>query len=140
MQIGALAENRLGQADAPERCGSPFARKRIGTGIGKPLAHIVQQEVRIGPDKLKGIGAAGRIAQRDKFRPVAGCTACAVKQFLALQDLRIADILADVAELSAARREAFGLVDDDPGLDGHPDIREEVRVLLGDEVEWLFKS
>ena len=55
-------------------------------------------------------------------------------------DLRIADILADVAELSAARQEAFALVDRDPGLDRHPDIREEVRVLLGDEVEWLFKS
>ena len=55
-------------------------------------------------------------------------------------DLRIADILADVAELSAARQEAFALVDGDPGLDQHPDIREEVRVLLGDEVEWLFKS
>ncbi len=55
-------------------------------------------------------------------------------------DLRIADILADVAELSAARQEAFALVDGDPGLDRHPDIREEVRVLLGDEVEWLFKS
>ena len=55
-------------------------------------------------------------------------------------DLRIADILADVSELSAAREEAFALVDRDPGLDRHPDIREEVRVLLGDEVEWLFKS
>ncbi len=55
-------------------------------------------------------------------------------------DLRIADLLADVAELSAARQEAFDLVGADPRLDGHPDIREEVRVLLGDEVEWLFKS
>ncbi len=55
-------------------------------------------------------------------------------------DLRIADILADVAELSAARDEAFALVDGDPALDRHPEIREEVRVLLGDEVEWLFKS
>jgi ATP-dependent DNA helicase RecG len=55
-------------------------------------------------------------------------------------DLRIADILADFTELSAARQEAFALVDGDPGLDRHPDIGEEVRVLLGDEVEWLFKS
>ena len=55
-------------------------------------------------------------------------------------DLRIADLLADVTELSAARHEAFALVEGDPELDGHPAIREEVRVLLGDEVEWLFKS
>ena len=55
-------------------------------------------------------------------------------------DLRIADILRDRKELVAARREAFALVGDDPSLDRHPEVREEVRVLLGDAVEWLFKS
>jgi hypothetical protein len=30
-------------------------------------------------------------------------------------------------------------VDADPGLDGHSDIKEEVRALLPD-VEWLFAS
>ena len=55
-------------------------------------------------------------------------------------DLRIANILMDLDELSASRREAFALVDRDPGLDAHPEIREEVRMLLGDQVEWLFKS
>ena len=55
-------------------------------------------------------------------------------------DLRIGDILRDRKELMAARREAFGLVAEDPGLDRHPEIREEVRVLLGEQVEWLFRS
>lgn len=55
-------------------------------------------------------------------------------------DLRIADILRDRRELIAARREAFSLVEEDPGLDMHPEIREEVRVLLGERVEWLFRS
>ena len=55
-------------------------------------------------------------------------------------DLRIADILRDRRELVAARREAFSLVEEDPGLDLHPEIREEVRVLLGERVEWLFRS
>ena len=55
-------------------------------------------------------------------------------------DLRIADILKDRRELMAARREAFALVAKDPGLERHPEIAEEVRVLLGEQVEWLFKS
>ncbi|MCY3539057.1 MAG: ATP-dependent DNA helicase RecG [bacterium] len=55
-------------------------------------------------------------------------------------DLRIAHILRNIEELKAARTEAFGLVGEDPNLDGHPAIKEEVRNLLGDQVEWLFRS
>ncbi len=55
-------------------------------------------------------------------------------------DLRIADILRDRKELASARREAFALVERDPTLVEHPEIQEEVRVLLGDAVEWLFRS
>ncbi len=57
-----------------------------------------------------------------------------------LSDLRVADILRDAETLIAARREAFALIDDDPSLDRHPAIRDEVRALLGDAVEWLFIS
>jgi ATP-dependent DNA helicase RecG len=57
-----------------------------------------------------------------------------------MADLRLADILRDADTLIAARREAFGLVARDPDLSGHPDVREEVRALLGDAVEWLFIS
>ncbi|HUP15446.1 MAG TPA: ATP-dependent DNA helicase RecG [Acidimicrobiia bacterium] len=57
-----------------------------------------------------------------------------------MADLRLADILKDFDELVAARREAFALVDRDPDLDQHPDLRDEVRTFLGERVEWLFKS
>ena len=57
-----------------------------------------------------------------------------------ITDLKIANILRDIKELEAARREAFALVDRDPRLDAHPELREEVRALLGDDVEWLFAS
>ncbi len=57
-----------------------------------------------------------------------------------LTDLQLSDILRDTDELIAARREAFALVDQDPHLRHHREIREEVRALLGDEVEWLFRS
>ncbi len=55
-------------------------------------------------------------------------------------DLRLGDILRDTALLVAARDEAFGLVAADPDLTYSPAIAEEVRVLLGEEVEWLFRS
>lgn len=57
-----------------------------------------------------------------------------------VKDLRIADILQDFELLVAARRDAFGLVDADPDLTGHPELGEEVRAMLGDDVEWLFVS
>ena len=57
-----------------------------------------------------------------------------------ISDLKIANILRAIKELEAARREAFALVDRDPRLDAHPELREEVRALLGDDVEWLFAS
>jgi ATP-dependent DNA helicase RecG len=57
-----------------------------------------------------------------------------------MADLRLADILSDAPTLVEARREAFALVDRDPDLDAHAELREEVRVLLGDAVEWLFVS
>ena len=55
-------------------------------------------------------------------------------------DLRIADILRDYEELVDARREAFALVADDPGLTGYPELVEEIVALLGEQVEWLFRS
>ena len=57
-----------------------------------------------------------------------------------LKDLKLADILADFEVLTAARRDAFALVDSDPTLTGHPNLREEVAAMLGDEVDWLFVS
>ncbi|MDR9450454.1 MAG: DNA helicase RecG, partial [Acidimicrobiia bacterium] len=57
-----------------------------------------------------------------------------------LSDLKLADILEDLDTLITARREAFGLVARDPGLEQHDEIRREIRALLGDEVDWLFIS
>jgi ATP-dependent DNA helicase RecG len=57
-----------------------------------------------------------------------------------MADLRLADILRDTETLIAARREAFELVGDDPDLSAHPDIKDEIREMLGDAVDWLFVS
>jgi ATP-dependent DNA helicase RecG len=56
------------------------------------------------------------------------------------KDLKLADILRDAKLLIRAREEAFALVAADPNLDGHPLIRDEVIAMLGEDVEWLFRS
>jgi ATP-dependent DNA helicase RecG len=55
-------------------------------------------------------------------------------------DLKLANIIRDHRELFVARREAFALVDRDPELADHPELKEEILALLGEKVEWLFKS
>jgi ATP-dependent DNA helicase RecG len=57
-----------------------------------------------------------------------------------MADLRIANLFEDFELLVAARNDAFAIVDGDPDLTDHPDLAEEARALLGESVEWLFKS
>ncbi len=57
-----------------------------------------------------------------------------------IKDLKMADILRDAPLLIEARREAFALVEKDPGLERHSAMAAEVRALLGADVDWLFRS
>jgi len=57
-----------------------------------------------------------------------------------MTDLKLADLLRDLDVLVTARREALALVQQDPELIEHPDLSEEVRLLLGDDDEWLQRS
>ena len=55
-------------------------------------------------------------------------------------DLKLARIPRDEKLVLEARAVAESLLDDDPLLRGHADLAEEVHDLLGDDVEFLFKS
>ncbi len=57
-----------------------------------------------------------------------------------VKDLKITDILSDFDILVGARRDAFAMVDSDPGLEEHRDLRDEVLAFHGSEVDWLFVS
>lgn len=57
-----------------------------------------------------------------------------------VKDLKLADIVRDAQVLFQARKEAFALVATDPRLAEHPAIGAEIQALMGDDVEWLFRS
>ncbi len=59
----------FGQADAPERRRAPFAAGRVADllPVGQALAHVVQQEIGIGPDQLELLRLVRRVAAVTNF-------------------------------------------------------------------------
>jgi ATP-dependent DNA helicase RecG len=55
-------------------------------------------------------------------------------------DLKLGRLPQDEPIVLVARDVAERLLDDDPDLERNAQLREEVRDLLGDSVEFLFKS
>ena len=55
-------------------------------------------------------------------------------------DLKLASLRRDKSPVAMAREVAFDLVDADPTLADHPDLAEEIRLLVDDEEAFLFKS
>jgi ATP-dependent DNA helicase RecG len=55
-------------------------------------------------------------------------------------DLKLGRIPRDEKIVLEARAAAERILDDDPELERHAQLREEVEDILGDAVEFLFKS
>ncbi|MGQ0679074.1 MAG: ATP-dependent DNA helicase RecG [Actinomycetota bacterium] len=55
-------------------------------------------------------------------------------------DLRLTDLFRDFEILNGARQEAFGLIEKDPDLLRHPQIRLEMEGRFADRLDWLFRS
>jgi ATP-dependent DNA helicase RecG len=117
-------------------------RGRLARGVGPNWCYLVADP---GTDEARRrLGAVGasddgfRLAEED-LRIRGQGTVFGVRQS-GMPDLLLADILRDAEVLVSARREAFALVSADPDLSKHQDIADEVRALLGEQVEWLFIS
>lgn len=117
-------------------------RGRVGRGAHQGTCVLIADPTtEEGETRLSAMVATNdgfRLAEED-LRLRGQGTAFGARQS-GIADLRLADLLADFDQLLAARTEAFALVDRDNDLSSHPDLREEVRVLLGERVEWLFRS
>ncbi|MFQ5555617.1 MAG: ATP-dependent DNA helicase RecG [Acidimicrobiia bacterium] len=117
-------------------------RGRVGRGTHPSRCVLVSEpgtaeaEARLGAMAATSDGF--RLAEED-LRIRGQGTVFGTRQ-AGLKDLRLADILRDADTLIAARREAFTLVANDPGLERHPEIAAEIRALLGEDVEWLLRS
>lgn len=56
-------------------------------------------------------------------------------------DLRLASLVTDREWVGVAREVAIQIIDDDPELEAHPELSDEIALLLGDdEAEFLLKS
>jgi hypothetical protein len=42
--------------------------------------------------------------------------------------------------VARARRRAFAVIDDDPSLERHPELLEELRHRFESSIDWLFRS
>jgi ATP-dependent DNA helicase RecG len=57
-----------------------------------------------------------------------------------LPDLRLARLAFDTDLVRLAREDAFGLIDGDSDLAGHPELRAELERRFADSIDWLFHS
>jgi ATP-dependent DNA helicase RecG len=117
-------------------------RGRVGRGEHRGACILLADPTTDeGEDRLQAMIATNdgfRLAEED-LRIRGQGTVFGTRQS-GVKDLRLADILADFELLTAARRDAFGLVTADPLLARHTGLRDEIGAMLGDEVDWLFVS
>jgi ATP-dependent DNA helicase RecG len=55
-------------------------------------------------------------------------------------DLRLTHLLRDISILKGAREEAFALIERDPDLHRHPEMRLEMEGRFADRLDWLLRS
>jgi len=117
-------------------------RGRVGRGSHQGICLLIADpSTPEGEERLAAVAATTdgfRLAQ-DDLRIRGQGTVFGARQS-GMADLRLADVLRDFDALVAARKDAFAIVDRDPELSEHPELAEEVRAMLGESVEWLFKS
>jgi len=57
-----------------------------------------------------------------------------------MPDLRLARLADDMPLVARARARAFALIDDDPALERHPGLLDELRHRFERSIDWLFRS
>ncbi len=117
-------------------------RGRVGRGRHPGLCLLIADTAtEDGVERLAAMAATtdGFVLAQEDLRIRGQGTVFGARQS-GVADLKLADLLRDLDLLTAARNDAFAIVDRDPGLADHPELAEEVRAMLGESVDWLFKS
>jgi ATP-dependent DNA helicase RecG len=117
-------------------------RGRVGRGGGESWCYLFADPTTSdGEERMAAIAASTDgflLAERDL--EIRGAGEVFGERQSGWSDLKLGRIPRDEAIVSEARRVAEGILDDDPKLARHEQLRAEVEDLLGDDVEFLFKS
>jgi ATP-dependent DNA helicase RecG len=117
-------------------------RGRIGRGAHRSwcflLADPSTPEGRARLEAMRDSGDGFELAERDL--EIRGSGEVFGERQAGFTDLKLGRLPRDEPVVVEAREAAEGILDDDPDLARHPQLREEVEDLLGDAVEFLFKS
>jgi ATP-dependent DNA helicase RecG len=115
---------RVGRGEQDAHCilvssgGNPIARQRLDVLVRTNNGfEVAEEDLRIrGPGEIFGTRQHG------------------------LPELKVADLAEDFELLRLARRDAFALVKDDPGLNApeHQQLRRELRKMFGDRLKWAL--
>jgi ATP-dependent DNA helicase RecG len=117
-------------------------RGRVGRGGGESWCYLLADPTTPdGEERMAAIAASTDgflLAERDL--EIRGAGEVFGERQSGWSDLKLGRIPRDEAVVTEARRVAEGILDDDPKLARHGQLRAEVEDLLGDDVEFLFKS
>jgi ATP-dependent DNA helicase RecG len=117
-------------------------RGRIGRGAHASWCYLLADpataEGRARLEAMRDSTDGFELAERDL--EIRGAGAVFGERQSGFSDLKLGRLPRDEPIVVAARSVAEALLDVDPGLDDNAQLREEVEDLLGDAVEFLFKS
>jgi ATP-dependent DNA helicase RecG len=117
-------------------------RGRIGRGAHRSwcylLADPATNEAKARLEAMRDCGDGFELAERDL--EIRGAGEVFGERQSGWTDLKLGRLPRDEPVVVEARAVAESILDDDPDLDTHAQLREEVEDLLGDDVEFLFKS
>jgi ATP-dependent DNA helicase RecG len=117
-------------------------RGRVGRGASESYCFLLGDPTTPeGEERLAAMAAStDGFALAEKDLEIRGAGEVFGEKQSGMSDLKLGKIPRDEAVVMEARRVAEELLDHDPDLSRHAQLREEVEDLLGDDVEFLFKS
>ena len=117
-------------------------RGRVGRGAAPSSCFLfADPTTEDGEQRLAAMGAStDGFALAEKDLEIRGAGEVFGEKQAGFSDLKLGRIPRDEAIVVEARRAAESILDGDPELRAHAQLREEVEDLLGDAVEFLFKS
>ncbi|MGO9873372.1 MAG: ATP-dependent DNA helicase RecG [Acidimicrobiia bacterium] len=117
-------------------------RGRVGRGADRSWCFLVADPTTSdGEARMEAIAASvDGFLLAEKDLEIRGAGEVFGAKQSGINDLKLGRIPRDEQVVVEARRAAEQILDDDPDLAVHAQLREEVEDLLGDAVEFLFKS